>query len=332
MPRSAQHFPIDDSVFVSSRELIKPAYRWCQLMLGVMVLLSFTSGCQTFHPFAKKTREKFASARQWANNGLEAFQNGHLDQAKGLFSRASQQNPTDYRIRANLAKTLYQSGDPEQAIAEMIQAVELSGNEPKTLITLGQMYLGLGELNLAQEQVELALAPNHRYAPAWELKGKISKSKGDYQNALADFQKSLGFEPDVTNVQLEIVDTYQRMGEPLRALSAVEQVLQKNPIDKQLVSTIVAKSAALIELKQLRPAIDLLETASHRPEASSDLFLRLGNAQLLAGDRVGARTTVERGQRAFPNLPVFDELAQSFLPEPQRQVADQNVQTNLQRY
>lgn len=335
MPRSAQHFPNDDLATAGLRELSKPAYRWCRAVLGVIVLLSCTPGCQTFHPFAKKTREKIVSARQWANNGLEAFQNGHLDQAKGLFSRASEQNPTDYRIRANLAKTLYQSGDPEQAIAEMKRAVALSSNDPKLLITLGQMYADLGALDLAQEQVDLALAPNHRFAPAWELKGKISKSKGDYQNALANFQKALGYAPDVVSVQLEIVDTYQRMGEPLRALSAVEQVLQRNPIDKQLESTIVAKSDALIELKQFRPAIDLLQSASRRPEATSELFVRLGHAQLLAGDSAGARATVNRGQQVFPQLPVFHELAQSLLPETQSQITNQatnqEFQANLQR-
>ena len=297
-----------------------------------MILLLFTSGCQTFHPFAEKTREKVVAARQWANNGLEAFQNGHLDKAKGLFSRASQQNPSDYRIRANLAKTLFRSGDSGQAIAEMTRAVELSNGDPKLLVTLGEMYVDVGALDLAQQQVERALAPDHRYAPAWELQGKISKAKGDYHSALADFQKSLGYAPEVTSVELEIVDTYQRMGEPLRALSAVEQVLQRNPTDKQLESTIVAKSAALVELKQLRPAIDLLYSASQRPEASSELLLRLGHVQLLAGDNAGAVATVNRGQQAFPHLPVFQELSAAFLPQTKQQVASQNLQTNLQTY
>ena len=331
MPESAQHFPIKDSAAAGSRQPPKRTCRWGLAILGAIASLSFVVGCQTFHPFAKKTQEKISSARQWANNGLEAFQNGHIDQAKGLFSRASQQNPTDYRIRANLAETLYHSGDPGQAISEMTRAVELSGNEPKMRIKLGQMYLGVGALDQAQGQAELALGSNHRFASAWDLKGRVSKAKGDYQSALSNFQKSLGFEPDVTDVQLEIVDTYQRMGEPLRALSAVEQVLQQHPIGKQPLSTIVAKSAALIELKQFRPAIDLLESASQRPEASSDLFLRLGQAQVLAGDTAGSLATMKRGQQAFPQLPVFEELAQALSPKTQPQVAEHYPQEILRR-
>ncbi len=331
MPRSARYFPADDSGCADTCERSRPACRSRLAKLGVIVFLFLSSGCQTFHPFAQRTREKVTAARQWANNGLEAFQNGQLDRAKGLFSRASEQNPTDYRIRANLAKTLFQSGDREHAIAEMNRAVELSNEDPKLLTTLGQMYVDIGALDLAQQQVARALAPDHRYAPAWELKGKISKAKGNYHHALTDFQKSLGYAPDVTSVELEIADTYQRMGEPLRALSAVEQVLQKNPIEKQLESTIVAKSAALIELKQLRPAIDLLESASQRPNASSELLLRLGQVQLLAGDSAGVQATAIRGQQAFPHLPVFQEMAQAFPPQAQPQVANHSVQTNLQR-
>jgi len=277
----------------------------------MLVILSFAAGCQTFHPFAKKTREKLSSARQWANNGLEAFQNGHLEKAKSLFSRASQQNPDDYRIRADLARTLYQSGDRAHAIAEMTKAVELSRKDPKLLIELGQMHFGTGQTEQAQKQVTLALDSDHRFAPAFELSGRIAKSKGDYQTALADFQKSLGYTPDVTSVQLEIVDTYQRMGEPLRALSAVDQVLSRLPLDQQPEPALLAKSAALIQLNQLNPAIDLLQVVSRRASTSSDVFIKLGHAQFLAGDTAGSRATISRGQQNFPNLQVFNQLAQS---------------------
>lgn len=314
MPSSVQHSN-DDSEAAKLRGSNEFCFRWTFALAGVFAIVSVTSGCQTFHPFAQKTREKISSARQWANNGLEAFQNGHLEKAKGLFSRASQQNPGDYRIRADLARTLYQSGDRAHAIAEMTKAVELSRNDPKLLIALGQMHLGIGQTEQAQQQVMLALNSDYRFAPAFELSGRIAKAKGDNQTALADFQKSLGYAPDVTSVQLEIVDTYQRMGEPLRALSAVDQVLSKLPLDQQPESALIAKSAALIQLKQLRPAIDLLQTASQRVGASSDVFVRLGHAQLLAGDTAGSRNTIRRGQQNFPHIPLFEQLAQAIAPQ-----------------
>ena len=231
-------------------------------LVGIAIVLSLNTGCQTLHPFAQKTRAKIQSAQQWANTGLDAFQKGHLDKAKGFFSRATESDPNDYHNRANLARTLYQSGDRQNAILEMQQAADHSKGDPRLLIELGEMYLAAGQWLPARRQVDLALESNNRYAPAWALSGKTAKAKGDFQQALANFQRALGYEPDLPGVQLEIADTYQRMGESLRALAAVEQLLSKHPKEEQPNEAIIAKSIALMNLNQLSPAIDILQTLS----------------------------------------------------------------------
>lgn len=193
----------------------------------------------------------------------------------------------------------------------MQQAADHSKGDPRLLIELGEMYLSTGQWLPARRQVELALESNHRFAPAWALSGKTAKAKGDFQQALADFQRALGYAPEMSDVQLEIVDTYQRMGESLRALAAVEQVLSKHPKDEQPNEAIIAKGIALMNLKQFSPAIDLLQTASERDNPASEVFVRLGQAHILAGNSSQARTALNRGKRNFPNLAVFDQLANS---------------------
>lgn len=300
------------------------------LWLGVTFCLISSTGCQSFHPFAQKTRDSIRSASQWACGGLEAVQKGKLDQAKGFFSKAAEENPNDFRVRANLARTLYQSGEKQLAILQMQQAVDLSRGDSRLQVELGEMYLDAGQWLPARRQAQVAIESNHRFAPAWALRGKTEKAKGNYDQALADFQKALGYDPNLTSVQLQIVDTYQKMGLPMRSLSAVEQVLTKHSSDQQPEAAIIAKSIALINLDQLSPAIDLLETASHRQKASSELFVRLGQAQLLAGQISQARLTLKRGKRAFPNLIVFDQLvAELQSAERQHVVSLENV--NLQR-
>lgn len=272
-------------------------------------LAVFCSGCQTLSPFANKTRSKIAAATQWANGGIDAAKQGRWEQAKNLFTRAAEQNPTDYRVHANLARTLHQSGDQQQAILKMQEAVELSHNDTRLLVELGEMYLEAQQWLPARRQVDLALAANHHFAPAWVLRGKTEKAKGNYENALADFQRALGYAPDMNEVQLEIIETYQRLEQPLKVLSAVEQLLSKLPADAQPERAILAKSSALIAMNQLAPSIDILQVASRRPSASSEIFIQLSKAELLAGQPSQARLTLNRGKQNFPDLPIFDRLS-----------------------
>ena len=248
------------------------------------------------------------SARQWANGGLEAFQCGKLEKACGLLSRATEQDPSDFRSRANLARSLHQSGDQQQAIIQMQQAADQSSHDPRMLIELGEMYLEAGQWLPAKRQVELALEMNRRFAPAWVLSGKTSIAKGNYEQGLADFQKALGYDPELQSAQMLIVETYQKMGQPLRALSAVEQVLNRHPFDEQPEDAIIAKSVALLQLEQVASAIDVLTTASQHANASEEIYVRLGQAQLMAGRLSQAQATLGRGRQAFPNSLVFTQL------------------------
>ncbi len=290
-----------------------------------LIVVSANVGCQSFGPFAHKTHQRLVSARQWASGGLDAFHNGRLDQAKGFLARAAQQDPNDASVRENLARTLHQSGDTREAIVQMQHAVDLSNGDPRLQVELGEMYLEQGQWLPARRQVELAMKTNHRFAPAWVLSGKTEKAKGNYDNALADFQRAIGIAPETADAEIEIIDTYQRMGKPLRALSAVEQMLSKYPSDEYPEPAVLAKSLALLEMKQIRPAIDVLQTASLKEKATSEVFVRLGQAQLLDGQVSQARLTLNRGKESFPNLTVFDELVNDLQSAEQRVASADNL-------
>lgn len=269
---------------------------------------------------------KISSAKQWANRGLEAFQCGHVAKAKGMFSKATKENPNDFWMRANLARTLRQSGELPQAILEMRQAVEQSNGDPKLRVELGNMYLESGQWLPAKRQAELALQTNHAFAPAWFLNGKVSKAKGDYQSALAALQHAVGITSNQVDVEMEIVNTYQEMGQPLRALSAVEHLLSKHPAQAQPEPALIAKSVILLALEQVEPAVEILETASRYDNASSEVFVRLGQAHVMAGRHSQARMALNRGKQAYPDIPIFEDLIASLKTDNQRVASNQDFQ------
>lgn len=274
--------------------------RWksaLSLLLACVPLLA--CGCQSLQPFAQRTREKIVSAREWANGGLEAFQCGKLEQAKALFTRSTLQRPDDFRVRANLARTLHQSGETSEAIAQMQQAIEQSGGDPNMLVELGEMYLDAGQLSPANRQAQAAIQINHRNANAWRLKGKVSLARGDNAIALSEFQKAAGFAPEALDIQMDIAATYRAMNQPLKALAAVESLLSRHPVDTQPEAAILAKADLLLELKQHSSAIAMLQRASREQTNSQAILIRLGTAEVEAGELSQARSTIARGIELF---------------------------------
>ena len=294
-----------------------------------MIFLCSTSllaGCQSFKPSSVTGQQTAESSRKWTRGGIAALRNSRRKQARTIFSRSSVQDPNEKTLHANQARVAQQQGQSKQAIEHMHRAVELAGNEPKLIVELGEMYLAARQWLPAKRQSELALKLDHRFAPGWVLQAKTNLAKGNLEAALADFQRAAGLNPGSPEIQLAIAEIYQRKQQPLRALAAVEQILSQYSPDQQPERVLLAKSVALMELRQLGPAIEVLQTASQRADASSDVFLRLGQAQLLAGEVSEARLTLNMGKKSFPENGEFDLLLTE-LQSAQQRLAAVDAQT-----
>ena len=279
------------------------------------------TGCQTLHPFAERTKSKIVSARSWANGGLEAMQSGHLQRAQGFFSRAAEQHPTDFRTRANLARTHFRSGEIDRAIREMETAVKLSEGDPRMAVELGQMYLSNGDLAKAKQQAEEVIATKHNFVPGYTLLGQVSSQAGDYEQALAYLHKAASLDPSDLSIPLELVKTYRGNQEPRKALAAIDHLLSRHPIDSQPEQAILAKADILIELNQHSTAIATLRQAMNEQRPTVAVATKLAKLQMEAGKIDQARETIVRAQTKFPEVQEVQLMA--------RQLTDP-VPTNTQ--
>lgn len=289
------------------------------MIVAIVLLTGISGGCQTMRSFRSHSIEKVTSARKWARDGFTAVKQGHLAKAKACFSNARRDLPEDHRLTVNLARTEFEQGNFESAVANMEQALSRS-NDPALHAEVGEMYLTMGQEAAAELHVNMALQQNHRQADAWVLKGKLSASKGDQRAALKHFQRALGLEGQNLEAQLLVARTNMALGRPIQALSATETLLAQYAPGKQPDEVWLAKAEALVAMNQTSSAIDVLEFASKRPEASKSVFLQLGQIQLLANEQQKARQTLLRGQKVFPLDPVFPQLLANLDPSvPQRQ-------------
>ena len=140
------------------------------------------------------------------------------------------------------------------------------------------------------------------------MRGETKYAKGKWNDALADFQRASGYQPKNSELCLQIAETYQKMNQPMRSLATVEKLLSQYPADQQPERAVIAKSVALMNLRHYQSAINVFQIASQKTGASSDVFVRLGKAQLLAGQTSQARMTLNRAKQLFPEEQGLDTL------------------------
>lgn len=247
-------------------------------------------------------------SQQWNKVGLDALNTGKLSQAKSFFTKAAAEDPQDGLARINLARTLRKENNLQAALAEMQQGVQLTGDrDPKLIAELGEMNLEAGQWLQANYNAEKAIQIDHRCAAAWALRGRVHHAHGDFQMALSNYHRAASLDPESSNVQLWIAEVYHDLGEPLRALSAIEKLLQKYPLDHQSEAVFLAKGEVLMDLQQRNSAIEVLQLACERPEATGTAYLRLADAQVAAGQISQARLTLNRGRELHPDVTHFED-------------------------
>ena len=231
---------------------------------------------------------------------MQAHRDGSYSQAQQLLDSAVQTRPRDPVLRENLADAYVAQGNFNKAITELSRAVEMSGGDSRLSVKLGRLYLQSGSWLAASEYANRALKANRKSAEAWALLAETKLAKGQLTDSLADFQRSLRHESSNPNVQFKIAQIQQLLGRPLRAFSAVEQLLQDFPVDQQPENALLLAGNLLIKLQQPAQAIEKLQIATHRSDATEAAFIALSSAQIAIGQPSQARLTLANAQLRYP--------------------------------
>ena len=121
-------------------------------------------------------------------------------------------------------------GEPEEAIVLLRKAVSLNPNHVNAAAILGVNLAYRGYPKEAKEQLKKAifLNPNH---PAWYLwaLGIAYYIEGDYNQAIATFERYYGLNPKDFEIQIDLAYAYAQTGQFDKARSAIQQALQDDP-------------------------------------------------------------------------------------------------------
>jgi tetratricopeptide (TPR) repeat protein len=221
--------------------------------------------------------------------------------AEDLLSQAAQVSPLDPDARRRYAETLWHRGAAQQAIAQLEEAARLSPEDPQIAVRTGEMYLATGQMTRAGKAADRALDLEPKLSAAWALRGRTSEATGALKPALADYQRSLGYQPDDRQVLLAVAEIYRQLNEPERALASLHSLVDSYPPGEAPQQLLYLEGLALVALGRYDDAVARYTVAGERGGPTAEILYRLAEAEYLAGRGVHAHIAAKQALVLDPN-------------------------------
>ena len=121
------------------------------------------------------------------------------------------------------------AGDPDRAIANFNEAIQLNPNDAAAYYVRGFAYSRKGDYDRAMADYNEVIRLNPMHAAAFNSRGFIYDKKGDYDRALADYNEAIRINPmfaiAISNRGIE----YGRKGDYDRAVSDFNEAIRLDP-------------------------------------------------------------------------------------------------------
>ena len=113
-----------------------------------------------------------------------------LAQAETLYNQCLDLDENHADCRRGLAVLLVETGRPDRAFALLKNWATSSPNVSDARIELARLYEEFGDLETAKLHLNQAVMVDQNNHRAWAALGRIRERTGDYQQALANYQRS----------------------------------------------------------------------------------------------------------------------------------------------
>ncbi|HEX9460258.1 MAG TPA: tetratricopeptide repeat protein, partial [Thermoanaerobaculia bacterium] len=224
------------------------------------------------------------------------------DDALAAITQATQLAPDDAKYQFSLGNIEASLDRKDQAIAAYRKAVDLDRTFLRAYFNLGAMLFETGRYDEARDAYRMALAPidqaiaNHQpvesiNARAYSNLGAIYLKEQKWPEAIDAYQKAANLDDD-TAAHYNLGFLYFTTGRMDRAQDEYRKVLAREaslPLAYLHLGAIAFKTAKYDEaIKLLRDGMPHFDVESKRPA-----LRMLGRAQLIRGERAGARRSLE---------------------------------------
>ena len=173
-------------------------------------------------------------ANAYKNRGLVYLKIGDKKAAISNFRQAqqlfiAQNNTASAEQTASILQTLEQT--PTQTTANSSQKESIASNDAQAYYNQAVGYHEQGEVELALENYDRALALDPKLFDAYINRGVLYEGQGKTDLALADYNQALALNPNDANVYYNRGRLYAQQGKAELALGDFDQTLALNPND-----------------------------------------------------------------------------------------------------
>ncbi|MEK7067811.1 MAG: tetratricopeptide repeat protein, partial [Patescibacteria group bacterium] len=153
---------------------------------------------------------------------------GSLEPAIRYLTKASELEPTNPVLLAELGKLYLANGQTKEAADAFEQAAEFKGDYWEAQVGLAQTYDSLGQTDKALVILEDLISRVQTPEIIYES-GRLYYNQGKIDKAIERFKEAIALRPDYANAVYSLGAAYKKQGDKIRALEQFQKVLELNP-------------------------------------------------------------------------------------------------------
>lgn len=229
------------------------------------------------------------------DRGIQAYDRGEYDLAIAEFRYCLEHStePTTIRLAkfytaesyAQIGSQSLKSSDPEDAIKNLLSALEMHPTYPDLHFQLAVAYRTNGQYEEQVQHLERALELNPGYSAAMLLLGVVWYEGGRHEEALAKIAHAVEIEPGLSNIRYHEAITAHRAGDFEMATRHLNGM--RNP-DAILANALAKEGDGFAREGQWTNAADKYAAALEICPRYADIRCKYGKAKFQLGDIPGS--------------------------------------------
>jgi tetratricopeptide (TPR) repeat protein len=219
-------------------------------------------------------------------------------EAKATLAELMKDNPNDAEIVRAAGQAEGVIGNSSGAEELLIKSIELAPTSFAGYLSLAQHHFKQGRADKASETLNEAASKVAENVEMRRMLGQSELARGRFESAVHEFKRATELDPDDLDAQFGLAMAYRKTNELEQARDLLDAIAKRDP---QFAGLALERGLLLEAQGKYAEAVQAYRAAHIKDPSDSALNLRLGAAQVEAGQLEDAELTLQTVMRETPN-------------------------------